>query len=227
MVEWLIAAFSGGVATVTAVKVYYTYARSWALHQLFWGVGLTLWALTGFAQAYAFAAAWQTPVYKAYYFSAVLLAGFLGAGTMGLILRGHIFVKALYGYVLALAVVMGVSLIYAPVDEARLRTALVGGLALPSSIRLIAPFINIPGGVAFIGGALYSFVKTRKLYALLITLGAATPALGGVLARFETPGLLHLTDFVGITLLSAGIFLSARGKRASPAEGVEMPPPSA
>src|SRR3989304_1932038 len=40
------------------------------------------------------------------------------------------------------------------------------------------PLVNLPGGIAFAGGAAYSTARTRKAFAVLITLGAALPAEG-------------------------------------------------
>jgi hypothetical protein len=100
-----------------------------------------------------------------------------------------------------------------PLNLEVLKEPVVGGLALPSNARLLAPFINIPGGITFIGGAAYTFVRSRKLYALLITLGALAPALGGTLARFALPGFLPFTDFIGILMLSVGIYLSIQPKK--------------
>jgi len=204
---------SFAVGTVAAIIAFVMFSRFWAkrrLHHLLWAVGLGLWAVSSFAQGAAILVGWTIPSYKLYYFSAIALAGFLGAGTLGLITRRARIVRGFAAYIVAMCGIFAVAIAFAPVDEDVLERIFVGGLALPSSLRLLTPFINVPGGITFIGGAIYSFVKTRKLFAIFITLGATVPALGGILARFSLPWLLPFTDFIGIVFLSSGVYLSLR-----------------
>ena len=85
---------------------------------------------------------------------------------------------------------------------------------MPQYVRMLTPLINIPAGMIFIGGAAYSYLRTRKIYALCITLGAVFPMLGGILARFGFTGLIHLTDLTGTIFLVLGFYLSLRaGKK--------------
>ncbi len=208
MVESVLSFVVGLVASITSVTIFHIYFKRRRVHHLLWAIGLLLWAVSDFAQGYALVQGWVVPLYKLYYFSAISLTGFLGAATMGLILSGRRVFPIFSVCIILLIAILSFAITFAAVDEDLLKTAVVGGLALPSNVRLFAPLINIPGGIAFIGGAAYSFVKSRKLYALLITLGALSPAIGGTLARFEIPVLLPFTDFLGIILLSTGIYLS-------------------
>lgn len=195
------------IASIISVFILRSYLKKRQRYHLLWAVGLALWAFSAFAQGYAFIQSWNIPLYKLYYFSAISLSGFLGAGTLGLITKHRVF--SIYtAYVIVITVILSIAITVSQVDVSRLNVAAVGGLALPSNVRIFAPFINIPGGITFIGGAAYSFAKSRKIYALLITLGALIPALGGTLARFEIPGLLPFTDFVGILFLALGIELA-------------------
>jgi hypothetical protein len=213
MIEALLSFLVAGVATAIALRVLGAYVANRRPHHLFWAIGLGLWALSALGQGYALLWGWPVDLYRAYYFSAIALAGFLGAGTLGLI-TGRRRLLAIYTtYIIVLAAILAVGVATAPVDVEALKRVVVGGLALPRSVRLLAPLINIPGGIAFIGGAAYSYVKTRRPYALLITLGALTPALGGIMARFEVPGLLPFTDFLGILFLAVGVYLSLKAPR--------------
>lgn len=210
LVETLLSVIVGGVAASFSGFLGYRYVRRQRLYHLLWGIGLGLWALSAFAQGYAFAVGWTVGLYKAYYVSAISLAGFMGAGTLGLILKRPRPFLGFVAYILAVSLLLGVAVGLAPVDESVLANAAVGGTALPSGVRLLSPLINVPGGIAFIGGAFYTLWRTRKPFALLIGIGALTPAVGGILARFGMPYVLPFTDFAGVVFLSAGIYLSLK-----------------
>jgi hypothetical protein len=208
--EFVLAFVVGGIASVMAAITGWRFVATRKAHHMFWSVGMALWAASAVAQGIALVSGWSVPMYKAYYVSAIALAGFLGAGTLELVLRRRRALLAFDGYILGMTGILGLAVALAPVDETLLGTAVIGGLALPSGARIWSPFINIPGGIAFIGGAAYSYVKLRRPFALLITIGAATPAVGGVLARFAMPAALPFTDFIGVVFLAAGIVLSLR-----------------
>src|SRR3990172_702926 len=186
LAETVLSFVVGIVASLVAAYMLSRYLVTRKAHHLLWSVGLALWATSSFGQGTAFVSGWSVASYKLYYFSAILLPGFLVAAAFGLLL------------------------VLAPVDEGVLAQAAIGGQALPAGVRMWTPLVNIPGGIAFIGGAAYSIVRTRKAFAVLITLGAALPALGGILARLGVPWVLPFTDFAGIAGPSAGVVLTLR-----------------
>jgi len=210
LVETVLSFVVGIVASLVAAYMLSRYLVTRKAHHLLWSVGLALWATSSFGQGTAFVSGWSVASYKLYYFSAILLAGFLGAGTLGLVLRRRRVFRVFAAYVIGFAAAFGLLLVLAPVDEGVLAQAAIGGQALPAGVRMWTPLVNIPGGIAFIGGAAYSIVRTRKAFAVLITLGAALPALGGILARLGVPWVLPFTDFAGIACLSAGIVMTLR-----------------
>ncbi len=207
-IEWILSFVVGAVASVVALLMVQRFLVKRQLHQALWALGLGMWAVSAFAQGAAILYGWTVASYKLYYFAAISLAGFLGAGTAGLILRRRKLFQGFVAYIAGVTVLFGVAVTLAVVNEGLLQETVVGGLAFPSEVRIWTPFINVPGGIAFIGGAAYGFFRTRRLFALLITLGALTPAIGGTLARFSFPWVLPFTDFVGIACLSAGVLLS-------------------
>lgn len=219
LVETVLSFVVGIVASLVAAYMLSRYIVTRRAHHLLWSVGLALWAASSFGQGTAFVSGWSVASYKLYYFSAILLAGFLGAGTLGLVLRRRRVFQVFAAYVIGFAAAFGLLLALAPVDEAVLAHLAIGGQALPAGVRMWTPLVNIPGGIAFIGGAAYSIVRTRKAFAVLITLGAALPALGGILARLGVPAVLPFTDFAGIACLSAGIVMTLRPAPAP--EGIE------
>ena len=202
--------FAGLLALGVSAHSYRSFIERRVLHHVLWAVGLTLWGLSDLSQASALLWGWSTGLYKLYYFSAIALVGFLGAGTLGMVSRGGRASKVFTAYILAMTLVLGVMVAASGVDEEALREAVVGGLAMPGTVRMLTPLINIPGGIAFIGGAVYSLVKLRRGYALFITIGAVAPMIGGVMARLGNPGLLPLADLVGTVALAAGVYLALR-----------------
>ncbi len=210
-VQWVLSIVVGIIALAMAGVMFRKFYRKRKLHHLFWALGLATWGITDFAQAWAILIGWTVPIYKLYYFSAITLAGFLGVGTVGLLFSKHRAYPSYVVYVVYTTLLFGILVAFATVDEVLLAvTPIVGGLAFPDSVRIWTLPINIPGGIAFIGGAAFSFYATRRAYALYITLGALIPALGGTLARFALPGFLPFTDFFGIAFLAVGVYLSAR-----------------
>lgn len=215
--ELILSLIVGSIAGGMAVYMFSRYLRSSKLHHLLWGLGLALWAVSSFGQASSlYADGWIgiVPVYRLYYFAAIALVGFLGAGTLGLIWPKSRLLPAFTMYIVYFTTVLAVAVALGPVDLAALRTPVVGGEGLAFSTLLFTLPINVPGGVFFIGGAAFSILKTRKLFAVLITLGAIMPAVGGIISRLGVPAFLPFTDFVGISFLSAGVYLSVRLPRA-------------
>ena len=200
---------AGTLALAISAVLARMYLQRRRTHHLLWSVGMLLWAVSDFTQFYAIVAAWTVPVYLAYFFGSIMLAGFLGAGTLCLVLpksrisSGYVWFNVVAG--VALAVVLAA----APVNTSALQSAVTGSNPITSPIAGgIAAVVNIPALFTFAGGALYSFIRTRKLYALLITIGALIPAFGGTLATIALPQLLPYTDFFGILILGAGFYLS-------------------
>jgi hypothetical protein len=95
----------------------------------------------------------------------------------------------------------------------------VGGVAMPSYVRVVFLLLNVPGALALIGIAFYSFWRSRLTFNLLIAAGGVVLALGGAMARLGNPSLIIATSLAGIALLYLG-FLMASGlpKTAQAAE---------
>ncbi|MDE1869665.1 MAG: hypothetical protein KGH71_01610 [Candidatus Micrarchaeota archaeon] len=208
MLESMLGLIVGIVASAITVVLIGRYMKSKRLYLLLWALGMLLWAISAFAQAYAILFGWSVPLYKLYYFAAVALAGFLGAGTLGIITKRERVFLGFAALMTALSLILAISLALTPIDQGLLNYPVVGANAVPISVRILAPIINIPAAVAFIGGAAYSFIRSRKMYALFITLGATVPAIGGTLAGALIPWALPFTDFIGIAFLASGFYLS-------------------
>ncbi len=200
---------AGGLALAISAVLARMYLRRRRIHHLLWTVGMLLWAVSDFTQFYAIVAAWTVPVYLSYFFGSIMLAGFLGAGTLCLVLPKNRVSHAYVWFNVVAGVALAVVIAVTPIDTSALQAAVTGANPITSPIAsYIAALVNIPALFTFAGGALYSFIRTRKLYALLITAGALIPAFGGTLATIALPQLLPYTDFLGILVLGSGFYLS-------------------
>jgi len=208
MYEWILPLIVGIIALVICATLFKIYAQKRRMHHLLWAVGMLLWAVSDFTQLYALLLSWTVAIYLAYFFSSIMLAGFLGAGTLYLVRpQGRISQVYLWFNIIAgIALIIAISL--APINAAALKNAVAGANGISGLSNDIAAIVNIPALFTFVGGALYGFIRWRKLYALLIAIGGAVPALGGTFAAVAIPALLPYTDFIGIIFLGAGFYLS-------------------
>ncbi len=214
--EFALPLIAGILALAISLVLARMYAQRCKIHLLLWSVGMFLWAVSDFTQLYALIVAWTVPIYLIYFFGSIMLAGFLGSGTLYLVFpksrvsAGYMWFNVVFGVALA------VSLVVFPINTAALQEVVTGANPIISSITNdIAAIVNIPALFTFAGGALYSFVRTRKAYALLIFAGAVIPAAGGTLAAIYIPQFLPFTDFFGIIFLGAGFYLSFNAKPKS------------
>ena len=214
-IESVMPLVAGAVALVISLVLARMYVQRRRIHHLLWSIGMMLWAVSDFTQLYAIVAAWTVPIYLIYFFGSIMLAGFLGAGTLYLVFpKSRISYWYMWFNVVS-AVALAVVLVASPIKTSALQAAVAGANPISSPIANgIAAVVNIPALFTFAGGALYSFVRTKKIYALLITIGALIPAFGGTLATVAIPQLLPFTDFFGILFLGVGFYLSFKAKPA-------------
>jgi hypothetical protein len=88
--------------------------------------------------------------------------------------------------------VLIISTLNADVTSEKLNERTVGGSAMPANVRIISPFLTIPGSIALVGSALYSWYTTRRNYNLFIAVGALLVASGGGLSRFGIEWALYI-----------------------------------
>jgi hypothetical protein len=209
--ESILSLVAGVIALAVAVTVFRVYLSKRKVHHLLWAVGMVLWSASDFTQLYALVIGWTVPVYLLYFFCSIMLAGFLGAGTLYLVAPGRRISTYYFWFNVVCAAILAILLVTTPVNKTALQTAVAGANAITSAyVGLIAAIVNTPALITFVGGAAYSFVRTKRLYALLITIGAFLAALGGILATALLPQFLPYTDFVGVSFLGAGFFLTLK-----------------
>lgn len=200
-------------------------------HLLIWGIGLVMYGIGGACEAYTGAFGFNPIVLKIWYlFGAILVAAWLGQGTVFL-LAHDLWVRRTTIVLTAASLFAAAAVIFAGVDPNYQAGAELTGKAFTTTwIRMLTPFFNIYGTVTLTGGALYSawlfwrkrVLPNRMIGNIMIAAGAMAPAFGGVLNRFGLPGL-YLGEFVGVFLMYIG-FLQAT---AIIAERVTTPTPTA
>ena len=193
------------------------YAERKGMHLLFWGIGTIFYGIGGFCEFYNSAFGWNDLIFRLWYiFGAILVAAWLGQGTV------YLLAKPRWANILTGILILGSLYAVFKVFTAQLDPSLVlgnelSGHAITSpGVRVLTPFFNIYGTLTLIGGATYSaYIFWRKRILLhrtigniLIAVGAMLPAFGGFFSRLQIPGALYLGEFVGVILLFIG-FLRA------------------
>jgi hypothetical protein len=210
--------FSFLLSFVFAFLVFKRYLLRRGLHLLLWAIGMVFYGIGGFCEAFYGAFGWNPLIFRLWYlFGAILVAAWLGQGTVYLLARrrtAHILMA-----VLVLASIFAVFRVFsAQIDPALMSTSLHTGSELSGhaivtpGVRTLTPFFNLYGTVTLVGGAAYSaFIFWRKRVLLhrvignvLIAFGAILPAFGGSFSRFGIPGALYISELLGAILLFIG-----------------------
>jgi hypothetical protein len=210
------------ISAVFAFLLVVQYLQRRKKHQLLWTISLVMFFLATFLEfsaEYAYqtnpnGTGWTELTYKMYYILSPVMVALMGAGSLYLLthlpagkyLLAYTVILTVPFFVLSFAFPLGDALQKAVVEAGSTE---IGGAAMPSNVRIFSPLFTVPGGLAIIGGALYSFWldKTRK-YNLLIVLGGLFPFLGGLKTRFGDPTFFYLLETVGTVLLFVGFLLS-------------------
>ncbi len=209
------------VSLVFAAMVFNQWITRRKLFQMAWSLGLGLYAVAGFMQFLAEGYGWSVAVYKVYYIVAAVLVAVLGIGSAVLVNRRLGIGFALYTAVVSVGFVVAVA--GTAVNTAAFGSAIpVAGTAIPdNNVRAFAALLAVPGSIALIGIAAYSYWRTRLRFNLYIGIGALIVAGGGSLAVFNITWALYIGELVGIAVMFWGFLASqdlAKAKASSPAQ---------
>jgi hypothetical protein len=212
--HWLLPGIAAAASAAFAVAVLRQYAARRRPHQLAWAIALSMFAVASLALAAGVAAGWTPLSFKLYYlFGAVLNVPWLALGTVQL-LGGPVVRRA---YLAALAVFTLLSVVL--VTLARVTSADLAGRLLPEgkeflpvAVRVLAVLGNTVGTLIVVGGAVTSGLALRARRDLrprfegnlLIALGVALAASGGVVAFLASSDKLALGLALGASVMYLG-----------------------
>jgi hypothetical protein len=188
------------------------------LHQLLWGIGMVFYGIGGFCEAYYGALGWNPLVFRLWYlFGAILVAAWLGQGTVYLLAKPR-WAHALM-ILLALGSLYGLIRVFTAELDPTLMTSslhtgseLSGHAIVTPGVRMLTPFFNLYGTMTLVGGAAWSaWIFWRKRILLhrvignvLIAAGAILPAFGGTFSRFGISSALYICELLGAVLIFIG-----------------------
>ncbi len=227
---------SSAVSFVFAALVLRRFALKGGAHLLLWGIGMVFYGIGGFCEGFYGAFGWNPLIFRLWYlFGAMLVAAWLGQGTVYLLVRRRKLAHALM-ILLALGSLYGAVRVFGAQLDPSLMTGglhtgseLSGKAIITAGVRTLTPFFNLYGTVALVGGAGYSaFLFWRKRVLLhrtignvLIAVGALLPAFGGTFSRMGVPGALYISEFLGAVLLFAGFLRATTPMKAESGAVVE------
>lgn len=198
------------IFAITVLDQYFARRKS---YQLLWAIGLFMYCVSTFTEFWWGVIGHNDIIYRLWYLvGAILVAAYLGQGTLYLLMRrkaAHIIMA-----------VLGVATVYAAVRIFMLDInvtnlpKLTGAGVMPADVRqIITPVFNAFGTVALVGGAIYSaFIFWRKrilphrvVANILIALGALLPAAGGVHVKAGgNLNLFFILELLGVVVMFLG-----------------------
>ena len=207
------------------------------LHFLFWGLGLAMFAIGSFSEAYL-AIAWNRWVFFSWYlFGAILTAAWIGHGTVYLLVRkrrAHILTGILAAGSLVAAFMLFSTMPDIEADSfvttepiSEQYHGMMPDTSDGGQVRLTTPFFNIYGLITLVGGALYStflfwkkrVLPNRAVGNVLIAAGALVIASASTLTRFGYGSYLYLGELLAAILMFSGFLVAAAPRsKAAPSE---------
>ncbi len=220
-VDVFIPALSSVVTLVSAAAVFRRYWFKRGTHLLLWGIGLLLYTLATLGEA-VLGTAWSPLFFRLWYWAgALIVAAWLGQGTVFLLVRKRPWPQITLVLLLISSLAGLVWMFSTPLDESAFllgesMTEQYKAILPSGGVRLMTPFLNIYGTLTLVGGAAYSAWLFRRKQVLsnrvwgnvLIAAGGLSPALGGSFARLGQPAFLYLSELLGGILIFAGFLVA-------------------
>lgn len=188
-----------------------------------------MYGIGGLMEAWFGFFGWNPLVFRLWYlFGAILVAAWLGQGTVYLLVQrrlGGVRLSHLLMVLLAAGSLYAAFKVFsADLDPGlMLEGELSGGAITSTGVRVLTPFFNIYGVLMLVGGALYSalvywrerIMAHRMIGNMFIAAGAMAPAFGGVMQRSGVPVALYVGEFVGAVLMFVGFLYTVRPEPAA------------
>ncbi len=209
---------ASAISFVFAFILFKRYRKKPSNHVLLWGIGMIFYGIGGFCEGFFGAFGWNPLIYRLWYlFGAILVAAWLGQGTVYLLARkswAHtlmviLFLGSLYGVYKVFTAQLDPTLLTTSVHTG---SELSGHAIITPGVRSLTPIFNLYGTVTLVGGAVYSawiFFRKRVLLHrtignILIAVGAIAPAFGGAFSRMGVPAALYIGELLGALLMFIG-----------------------
>lgn len=125
-IESVMPLLAGILALAISIVLARTYLQKHKVHHLLWSIGMLLWAVSDFTQLYAMIVAWTVPMYLAYFFSSIMLAGFLGAGTVCLVFQKSRIALGYAWFNVIAAIALAMTIVVTPLNASALQVAVTG-----------------------------------------------------------------------------------------------------
>lgn len=102
LLSWLLPLLSSSLSFIFAGLLFYQWHQRRKPYQLVWGVGLVWYGIAAGTEFLGYAFGWSDLLYRAWYqFGAIMVAAYLGAGTV------YLLRETRFGYLVALGVLVG------------------------------------------------------------------------------------------------------------------------
>lgn len=220
---------STGITVLFTVAVFARYfGQHRRPHLLLWGIGLILYAVGTFAEAYL-AVSWSPVMLRVWYLSgAMLTAAWLGQGTVYLLIRKPGVAHALTALLLMACLAAAGGVFTVPLNasafqpDVPISSQYKAIMARSTLIILLTIVLNIYGTVGLIGGALWSaylfwrkhVLPNRVIGNVFIAVGAFFPASAGTLINLGFADWLYLSELLGAALMFLGFWLATQPQPA-------------
>jgi len=206
------------ISFIFAIFLFIRYSERPSNHVLLWGIGMIFYGIGGFCEGFFGVFGWNSLVYRLWYlFGAILVAAWLGQGTVYLLAKKSwanglmviLFLGSIYGVYKVFTAQLDPSLLTTSVHTG---SELSGHAITTPGVRTLTPIFNLYGTVTLVGGAVYSawiFFRKRVLLHrtignILIAAGAIAPAFGGAFSRMGVPAALYIGELLGAVLMFIG-----------------------
>lgn len=227
--------FSTAIMLGFTIYVLERFAVRRQMHFLFWGIGLAMFGIGSFAEAYL-ALAWSRAIFISWYlFGAILNPSWLGMGTLYLLVRRR-WVHFAAGLLILASLASTALMLSIPIqaDKFSLGTPIsmqYKAIIPPDSFKLILiPTIifGVVGLVLLVGGALYSaflfwrkrVLPNRVIGNVLIAVGALSVASASELTGLGYGQYLYLGELAAAILMFVGFRFAARPQPEEAPTGV-------
>ena len=202
----LLTALVSGIFALSILRRWWQGRRA---HQLAWGIGMLMYFAGAFSQV-ILTQVWSPLCFALWYWcGALMVAPWLGQGTIYLLLRrGNIARNIQMALLLVAVMTLPWTLWLTPFDSSAWQadvdmTALYRDIMPPGrgTVRFFSPVMNLWGTIALVGGAIWSarlfrrkqIMRERVYGNWLIAAGGLLPATGGALIRLFEPHRAVLT----------------------------------